>query len=439
MQRRQSSLAIAFDVMWRRQSAWDVPNPSTNLTQSFPATSRNYIDVDETTEDIEDCTGQDLLIELITGQVARLTIDFDCDPEVLAGILAFAYGAASAPSGGTNEVQTETVTATGGTRRIRVQTGANVQTTTPLAYNASAATILAALNALSNVDPGDIAVAQAAGPPIVNTFTFGGNLAHTDVELMGLDTVLLTGGSSTMAPTTPGVGAAHPITRTSTFSLPLLTLYVGFRDSDKDPVIFKNVVVNSVRVRASAREKVTVAVELIGSADLQPATGYVMPGCYDIVPVRFDDCALSIQGTDYIGNGLAREFEYSFANDIRLGKFAYTSAGINVSRLERDDKRPSYINAFIFGEPGDPLYLQATSRPNRTIVDEVLRIGPANRNVTCNVPQGIIKALNPHIRFEEGESQLNLQTRPKKVSGDATTPSNIVAYTALTTAYLVSA
>lgn len=436
MQRRQSQLTIGFSPLWLRQSAWDAPIPMADLTAAFPATSRNYIDVEETVEDVEDCTGQELLIELITGQVARLTIDMDVDPEMLAGWLAFLYGAAAAPSGGASEVQNIDPTgATAGVYRLYVQTGSNVQRTTPLVFGADAATIQAALRALSNVGASGVTVTGSGAAIAV---TFGGPLANTSLPLMAVDSSGLTG-TVVVSRTTAGAGQAHPITRMSTFALPLLTLYLGFRDSSLQPKIFKNVVVNSVRIRASARGRVTATIELIGSADLQFAVGYTMPDCMDILPIRFDDCELSINGAGLISGGTAREFEYSFTNDVRLGNFAYTSAGINVSRLERDDKRPSYVNFFEFGEPGDPHHLQATSRPDRTIVAAVLRVGPVNRNVTCNVPQGIFKALNPQIRFEEGESQLNLQVRPKKVSGDATTPSNIVAYTSLAQAYLVSA
>lgn len=115
-QRRASSLAIAYSPVWKKQSAWDVPLVGSDLTRAFPATSRNYLDLDQTTEDIDDCTGEDFLFELLLGQFARLNVDFDLDPDVFAGLVAFAYGVAAAPSGGTDEVQTETVTATGGTR-----------------------------------------------------------------------------------------------------------------------------------------------------------------------------------------------------------------------------------------------------------------------------------------------------------------------------------
>ena len=98
---------------------------------------------------------------------------------------------------GTNEVQTETVTATGGTRTLSFAG----QVTTALAYNANAATIQAALEALSNVDPGDVAV-SGTGPYV---YTFGGQYGGRDVPPIIVGTGSLTGGSSTMAQTSGGL------------------------------------------------------------------------------------------------------------------------------------------------------------------------------------------------------------------------------------------
>jgi hypothetical protein len=74
-------------------------------------------------------------------------------------------------------------------------------------------------------------------------------------------------------------------------------------------------------------------------------------------------------------------------------------------------------------------------------VSAALRCGPVNRFVRFNVPQGILKLDTPEIRFEgdAGESVIRSIVRPKKVSGDSTTSSNITAVTTQNTAYLVAA
>lgn len=542
MQRRASQLTIGYNHEWKQQSAWDTPLTGAQLPRAFPATSRNYLDIDETTEDIDDCTGEEFLFELLTAQFARLNIDMDFDPDVFAGIAAFGYGAASAPSAGSDEVQTETITATGGTRTLTTQIGtyfettaaipwnagpAEIQaaleallsiipndivvteagntnevqtetvsasggtrtitvinprtgvsrTTANIAFDANAATIQAALELLDNVGAGDIVVAGAgpytytfAGqefngnvsaltsddtlltgggssfaettPGVLGTriYTFSGvNFQEQDVNLLGVDTFALTGGTSTIVVTTGGVGLSHSITRlgAGSYTLPLMTLYVGFRGSDKQPVIFKNVVVNSFRIRSISRERIQASIELIGSAELEFAVGYTMPECQDIMPLRFGDCQMSINGTDYIASELGREFEYYFQNDVTP---KFDGAGIYSTRHERADKRPSGYNLFILGEPGDSVYNYALARSTGVVF---LRVGLAGRHIKCTSPQALVKLVpaGRGIRFggDPPESEVAIMARPKKVSGDATTPTTITAVIAQTATLLTPA
>lgn len=111
-------------------------------------------------------------------------------------------------AGGTNEVQTETLDAgvDGGTRTLKF----GPYTTAPIAWNASAATIKAAmLAAMPNLTTADITVA-GSGP---YTYTFSGAYAGANVPLLQVDPALLTDGGvapattgSVIAETTPGAG-----------------------------------------------------------------------------------------------------------------------------------------------------------------------------------------------------------------------------------------
>jgi hypothetical protein len=107
----------------------------------------------------------------------------------------------AAPSNGTDEVQTLTVTASGGTYRLSFEGF----WTAPLAVGSAAAAIQAALTALPSVGAGGIAV-TGAGP---FTLTFGGNLARKAVSTIGVDASQATGGTVTVVETTPGVDATH--------------------------------------------------------------------------------------------------------------------------------------------------------------------------------------------------------------------------------------
>lgn len=110
----------------------------------------------------------------------------------------------------TNEVQTLTTTGgpTGGTITITY----SGQTTATIAYNASASTIQTALEALSNIEAGDV---LCAGGPLNTTpvtIEFRGNLGHQNVTQVTVDSTGLTGGTTpTVTPTTttPGVAASE--------------------------------------------------------------------------------------------------------------------------------------------------------------------------------------------------------------------------------------
>lgn len=90
-----------------------------------------------------------------------------------------------------NEQQTVTLTGvpTGGTFTLTF----DGQTTSAIAYNASAATVDAALEALSNIGAGDITVTGSSGGPW--TVEFGNAMAATNQPQMTADGSNLTGGS----------------------------------------------------------------------------------------------------------------------------------------------------------------------------------------------------------------------------------------------------
>lgn len=104
----------------------------------------------------------------------------------------------------TNEVQTITITGspTGGTYTLTY----SGQTTSAIAYNATASTVQAALRALSNIGANDVTCTGGPHPGTAIVATFGGDLAGADVAEMTA-TSSLTGGTTpavTVTTTTPG-------------------------------------------------------------------------------------------------------------------------------------------------------------------------------------------------------------------------------------------
>jgi hypothetical protein len=104
-----------------------------------------------------------------------------------------------------NEQQTITITGTptGGTFTLTY----NGQTTGNIAYNASAANVVTALEALSNIGAGDVTATGGALPGTPVVVTFANALAGANQPLMTANAAGLTGGTSpavTVAETTPG-------------------------------------------------------------------------------------------------------------------------------------------------------------------------------------------------------------------------------------------
>ncbi|MFC8008655.1 phage tail tube protein [Streptomyces cinereoruber] len=109
------------------------------------------------------------------------------------------------PAAGADEIQTVTITGspTGGTFTLTL----SGQTTSNIVYNATASAVQSALEALSNVNPGDVVCAGGALPGTPVTVTFGGQYDGTDVPEMTASGAGLTGGSSptvTVTTSTPG-------------------------------------------------------------------------------------------------------------------------------------------------------------------------------------------------------------------------------------------
>jgi hypothetical protein len=131
-----------------------------------------------------------------------------CHTSILVRVPICASGAIGArqtincntPSTQVNEVQSISATGTvsGGTYTLTF----DGQTTGTIAWNASAATVKTALDALSNLAPADTVVAGGALPSTPVTVTFQGAWAGVNVPQMVADSALITGGGSINVTTT---------------------------------------------------------------------------------------------------------------------------------------------------------------------------------------------------------------------------------------------
>lgn len=132
----------------------------------------------------------------------------------------------------TNNVQTITIggVPTGGTFTLSL----DAQTTTPLAFNATGATVQTALVALPNINTNNVTVTGAAGGPY--TVTFADRLAGTNQSLITGNITLLTGGAPTFANVNTTPGSMTKLLRVSSFELTLPERFgFGFTLNQGDP------------------------------------------------------------------------------------------------------------------------------------------------------------------------------------------------------------
>ena len=121
--------------------------------------------------------------------------------------------------GGTNEVQTITQGATGGTFNLKVIVDGQVETTAPIAWNAAGAAVESAIEALSIVPSGEATGANSATnlSDGTVTITFSGTLGSRDVAILAVDSAGLTGGTklATVAETTKGINTDVRVSRST--------------------------------------------------------------------------------------------------------------------------------------------------------------------------------------------------------------------------------
>lgn len=132
-----------------------------------------------------------------TGALAGINHPLLVENHVLCTVTEFRAGATQ------NEKQQVTLTGgpTGGTFTLTFEG----QTTAGIAYNANNAAVVAALEALSNIGVGDVAVTGGALPGTPITVEFQGALANSDRQQMTGSGAALTGGSANISVTQEAV------------------------------------------------------------------------------------------------------------------------------------------------------------------------------------------------------------------------------------------
>lgn len=160
-------------------------------------------------EDVDDFftisgSGADIILTAKTKAANDATMNVSIDNDTCVGLTAAPTSANTTPGvAPVNEVQSVSLTGgpTGGTFTLTY----SGQTTAAIAYNANAAAVQAALEALSNIDPGDVVCSGGPLPGAAVLVTFQGQLAATNVSAMTGSAASLTEPGTAIETITPGV------------------------------------------------------------------------------------------------------------------------------------------------------------------------------------------------------------------------------------------
>lgn len=248
--------------------------------------------------------------------------EFYARMQIVALFLRGALGTvASTTTSGQSEVQTITINGspTGGTYTLSYRG----QTTTALAYDADAAAIDAALEALSTIGAGNVVVA-GAGP---FTVTFGSALASQNARPITANAAGLTGGTNpsiSIAETTPGfaVRGIHVITPSDASSLPWLSVEERM-SVDFESFRYTDAKVGRLRFECDASGYATGTVDLAALTQEADFTEQANPTTVDASPMMTG----SQVGVYWNGDLLpAKAMNFEIQNnmeddDFRLGSF----------------------------------------------------------------------------------------------------------------------
>jgi hypothetical protein len=413
---KQKNVVAAYSPVFAAQTNFVTALALSSLTSvlPLPRDARPLPNIRRTRDETRECRGKYLIGRRLTSRLALWTLRFtDVSAQFVAGIMAMAQGAAAAATG-TNEVQTLTITATGGTYTLSVTVNGDTQTTTALAYNANAAAIQAALEALSNVAPGDLVV-TGTGP---FTITAGGTLADEDIAPLVPGVGSLTGGSAAITTATPGAGRFHQITHGASDDVPKTSFIIGTEDDSGEPMeLYKGMCVNRVQLAGEVRGKVSMDVDFCGSANVE----VIDPGDFDFAAcqtqaaIYANDCQLLINAIDRTAD--LRRFSYTFNNNLLIGDDPFPFDAVDAVRIERDVE-DSLFNFALYGTKAHAVYVDAEAETTRAVA---LRIGAATEYAKIIAAGAQLALQDTPIGYagEANRSVINVDAVPFSIGGAA--------------------
>lgn len=409
--KRQETYFLAFSEDFKQQSAVDVPLANADLDILLPLVEPTRPQKEQSRETIYDCDGVHIRQTFINSELMRWNFSIQPSARMFAGFMALAKGAASAFSGtGANEVQTLSTTATGGTFTLSLAFEGRTGTTVPIAYNASTATIKAALEGMQRpISAGDIATVTGNWSTGI-IITFGGKLANTALPLMTVDNTLATGGTVTIAETTPGASETSDITRATGAQLPLVSFIIGYEGDTASYKKYYNQVVNSVTLNINKGQLSQIDIEMIGSTRYFSEPTFVVPQCINYDPIRAVDTRFLIDSNFVTAD--TRSVTYTLNNNVATDQDAFPFDSVFMSVFERGYRQTETLEFAIDGCETDDVYVWADALTDKPV--KIYFGAPVNRAIV-DIPVCELSLGSPDVAYTPGgRTFLNIVGEPHK-------------------------
>ena len=430
--KRQETYFLAWSSAFKQQSAVDAPLANGDIDILLPLVEPTRPQKEKSTETIYDCDGVHVRQTYVNSELMRWNFSVQPSSRMFAGFMALAKGAASAFSGSAaNEVQTLTSTATGGTFTLSMDFEGRTGTTVPIAYNASAATIKAALEGMQRpIGSGDIATVTGTMATSI-VITFGGKLGNANVPLMTVDNTSATGGTVSIAATTAGANKSCAVTRATGADLPLVSFVIGYTGDTATYKKYYNQAVNSVALNINKGAISSISVELVGSTRYTSEPGFSVPSCVNYDPIRAVDTRLYVDSNWVTGD--TRSVTYNYSNNMATDQDAFPFDSIYMQNFERGFRQTESVSFAVDGCESDDLYTWADSMTEKSV--HIYFGTPANRAIlqipTCELMTG-----SPDVAYTPaGRTFININGNPLKDSVLATY-SKVDYYENTSTAFL---
>jgi hypothetical protein len=410
--RKRKNFFFAESGTGVRQSDFDAVMDNADIDVRSALSEPAAPSTERTRETIYDCDNVHIIREEINSQVDRWIISYPATAQQLAKRLAFAKGAAAAPTGTpADEIQTATdVNIDGGAAPMTFDFEGKTDTTSAIDWDASAAEYQAALEELNSIGAGNVSVSGSLAAGLVVTFI--GRLAKANVPLITFGAGFLDGATPvtpTFVQSTAGANNLHLITLSASDVLPEFNFFTGWLSVSSSFKRHVNAVINRVTLTIPRRKLAAVEIEILASSDTQLDPTFTVPACIIPDPVKAADCRVQEDG-DWI-TGDVEQIVYEFNNNVAIDDNLFGFDGIDIVAPERAEQFIETVRIQIQGSEADAFYQDAKAELEKPVV---MYIGRPGERVVITMPLVSLK-LDSGITFNTaGDSVISVTGQPHK-------------------------